>query len=257
MILYMVISHQWFSIFSVHVGKRSIKEEWFSSQFRERRRPVPINNDNCRKIQHSVLFVLDTSGSIGSQSFKRMTAAVSNLIPLFCQPVQFALMTFNRRRWLEFCFNCFDNTFPGRTAAKQAIANIAYRTVGSGATYTGTATKCVCQELLSYSKCGLCKSSRIDIVFITDGYSNGPLDVCEEVKCIHRQRELRDINTYAIGIRNYRESEIRCIANYTNTETVFRFENFEEFQVYMNNVTTRLNAGNLAKYNCTTMRLNP
>ena len=176
-----------------------------------------------------------------------MTAAVSKLATLFCNPVQFALMTFSRRRWLEFCFNCFDNTLAGRIAARQAIANTVYH---GGATHSGKAAKCVCNELLNYQKCGLFRLSCIDVVFITDGYSNGPCNVCEEVKCLHNHPH-RIINTYAIGIKNYRESEIRCISKYSSSETVFSFESFDEFEEYMNNVTTALlNPNNYHKYNC-------
>ena len=53
---------------------------------------------------------------------------------------------------LEFCFNCFDNTINGRSAAKQAISNAIYR---GGLTHTGKAARCACSELLSYQKCGL------------------------------------------------------------------------------------------------------
>ena len=237
--------------FSVHVyiGKRSITEKWIPShQFRQRRQSDSYKDSHVKR---SVLFVLDTSGSIGKQTFQRMTAALSSLTPFFCKPVQFALMTFNERRWLEFCFNCFDNTLAGRVAAKEAIENTVYRSVGSGATHSGEAVRCACNELINIQKCGLFQSSCIDVVFITDGYSNGPLDVCEEVKCLHNN-QFRTINTYAIGINNYREAEIKCIANYSSSETVFSFESFIQFEEYINNITTALtDPVNFGKYNCT------
>ena len=226
-------------VFSHTLGKRSVR--WLSSpQFRQRRQT--IRND-----QRSVLFVLDTSDSIGRQNFERMTATISNLATLFCSPVQFALMTFSDRRWLEFCFNCFENTLAGRIAARQAIANTVYR---GGLTHFGEAARCICNELISYQKCGLFRSSYIDVVFITDGCSTGPLNICEEVKCLHNN-QYRTINTYAIGINNYNPAEIRCISKYSNTETVFSFESFDEFQEYFNNVTTTLTSPvNFGKYHC-------
>ena len=233
--------------FSVHVytGKRSIKEKWIlSHQFRQRRQIDFCEDSNVKR---SVLFVLDTSGSIGRQTFQRMTAALSSLTPFFCKPVQFALMTFNHRRWLEFCFNCFENTLAGRIAAGEAIANATYR---AGYTHSGEAARCVCNELINIQKCGLFQSSCIDVVFITDGQSNGPLDVCEEVKCLHNN-QFRTINTYAIGIKNYREAEIQCISKYSSSETVFSFESFNQFQEYINNVTTALtDPVNFGKYDC-------
>ena len=179
-----------------------------------------------------------------------MTAAVSRLTAFFCKPVQFALMTFNERRWLEFCFNCFDNTLTGRNAARQAIANTVYRNVGSGWTYTGRAATCVCNELIDIHKCGLFQFSCIDVIFITDGQSNGPVKVCNAVKCLHDHPH-RIINTYAIGIKNYRESEIQCISKYSNSETVFSFDSFDQFEGYITNVTTALiDPVNFGIYDC-------
>ena len=235
------------SYFSVHVyiGKRSIKEKWIPShQFRQRRQVGFCEDNNVRR---SVLFVLDTSGSIGQQTFQKMTTALSTLTPFFCAPVQFALMTFSQKRWLEFCFNCFDNTLDGRIAVQQAIANTVYR---GGTTHSGKAARCACNELISIQKCGLFQSSCIDVIFITDGQSNGPLNVCEEVKCLH-DNQFRTINTYAIGIENYRESEIQCISKYSNSETVFSFDSFDEFEGYITNVTTALtNQGDDLRYDC-------
>ena len=230
----------------MYIGKRSIKEKWIPSHRFRQQRQTDICKDSS--VKRSVLFVLDTSGSIGRQSFERMTAALSNLTSFFCYPVQFALMTFNHRRWLEFCFNCFENTLAGRIAAGQAIANATYR---SGATHSGKAARCVCNELINIQKCGLFQSSCIDVVFITDGHSNGPLEVCQEVKCLHNN-QYRTINTYAIGINNYDRAEIQCISKYSSKETVFSFESFDKFQQYLNNVTTALTSPvNFGRYNCT------
>ena len=201
-------------------------------------RQASLVNRNCQSTSHSILFVLDTSGSIGEESYKRMTTAVSSLVPLFCAPTQFAMLTFGDMLRLEFCFNCFDNTLNGRIAAGQAIINTKYR--HGPRTRTGEAARCVCNELLDLYKCGLAPVSCIDVVFITDGLSNGGLDVCSEVRCLHNHRS-RHINTYAIGINNYNEREIKCLSSYSNTEeVVFGFESFSEFVGYLNNVTARL-----------------
>jgi len=186
-----------------------------------------------------------------------MTTAVSHLVALFCYPTQFAVMTFGDLLQLEFCFNCFNNSVSGRLAARQAIMNIRYR---GGGTNTGEAIRCACSELLDRYKCGLDPFSLIDVIFITDGLSGGALDACCEVQCLHNHPS-RYINTYAIGINNYNAEEIRCLSSYSKSEqVVFGFENINEFEGYLNNVTARLLLPeNIGRYNCINRdrRLNP
>ena len=65
----------------MYIGKRSIKEKWIPRhQFRQRWQ-VGFCEDN--NVKCSVLFVLDTSGSIGQQTFQKMTNALSTLTPFF------------------------------------------------------------------------------------------------------------------------------------------------------------------------------
>jgi len=171
-------------------GKRAVRKRLLpphSYLMRHPRQIIPAYNCPYR----SILFVLDTSGSIGRENFARMTTAVSSLVTLFCAPTQFAVMTIGDLLRLEFCFNCFNNSFVGRRAAGQAIMNARYR---GGGTNTGEAVRCVCNELLDYRKCGLWRDSCIDVIFITDGYSNGALDVCSEVQCLHNYILVRHIN---------------------------------------------------------------
>ncbi len=185
---------------------------------------------------HYILFVLDTSGSIGSTNFGRVTSAISKLMALFCKPVQAAVMTFNREFHLEFCFNCFNNDLAGRDSARQAISRIRYR---GGATHTAGAAQCVCNELLK-TGCGLKSDANcIDIVFVTDGHSNDPTQqICDEIRCIHNH--YLNINTYAIGIGNYDQNELNCIAQSSSDFSIFEFENFDEFEDELDEVVDRL-----------------
>ena len=223
--------------------------EWLPPYRYHKRHPRQTNSVNHICQRRSILFVLDTSGSIGRESYRTMTTAVSSLVTLFCVPTQFAVITFAHKLRLEFCFNCFNNTLNGRRAAGQAIINTRY--CHGRRTRTGAAARCVCSELLDQYKCGLDPFSCIDVVFITDGHSNGALDVCREVQCLHNHPS-RHINTYAIGINNYNAEEIRCLSRYSNSEqVVFGFESFNEFYDYLNNVTARLlSSTNTARYNC-------
>ena len=180
-------------------------------------------------MQH-ILFVLDTSGSIKEATFNRVTAALSELIPLFCNPIKVAVMTFDHEYFVEFCFNCYDNTCGGRVAAGEAMASVDYDFNRSGTryTHTGGATRCVCDFMLTPT-CGLDPAANcIDVVYITDGRSNDPnRDVCQDIQCLHSRF---GVTTYAIGIGNISTPELECISDADPGEYhLFNFDTFDEF----------------------------
>ena len=157
-----------------------------------------------------LLFILDTSGSVGSATFSRMVNNLSVLVPLFCDNTKVAAITFSSEIYHHFCFNCYN-----MQEAKSAIASIKYR---GGLTHTGRTLKCTCEEILTAS-CGLPSEDEyrncpapIDVIVITDGHSNGPLDVCEQAKCLHNH-PFYDINTFTIGVKNYNQKELDCIVD--------------------------------------------
>ena len=193
------------------------------------------------QIQH-VLFVLDTSGSVGACQFQRMKDAIGKLPSLFCKQVKFAVITFSSYVNLEFCFNCYENTFNGRTQVTTAIDAIPYR---EGGTNTGATARCVCDELLQPA-CGIGTNPNcLDVVFITDGKSNDPnLQICDEIRCLHRRL---GVDTYAIGINSgsgftpsYNRAELDCITNYGDLTSAFEFESFTAFETAIENITQRL-----------------
>ena len=66
------------------------------------------------------------------------------------------------------------------------------------------------------------------MIFITDGRSNDrSLEVCNEVACLHNRY---GINTYAVGISNYDQSELKCISDQSDMFNQFAYVNFEDFQ---------------------------
>lgn len=197
-------------------------------------------------IQH-ILFVLDSSGSIGSTSYQRMKDAIGKLVPLFCSQIQTALVDFGTNINLEYCFDCFDNTYNGRTAAKNAISKAQYH---NSMTNTGATAKCICDELLN-SDCGISRTPEcLDVVFITDGQSNDPkYKICNEVKCLHQRT---GISTYAIGINNYKKAELDCISHSSSLMNAFKYESFKDFEDSIEDIIRRLAANPTidGKYSC-------
>ena len=209
----------------------------------------PATNCQPDGTQH-ILFMLDTSGSIGKTEFDRMTATLGGLVTLFCKPIKIAVMTFDHDYYVEFCFDCFDNTCLGRLDAGIAMSSINYR---HGWTHTAGAATCACDFLLT-STCGLDPTANcIDVVFITDGHSNDPsLDICTEVQCLHNRF---GVNTYAIGITNsINEAELDCITNNSiqpGKFHLFNFDTFDEFNEVLDEIIVVLaNPDPNAVYTC-------
>ena len=182
-----------------------------------------------------ILFVLDTSGSVRVTFFNRVTALLSQLVALFCDPIKIAVMTFDHEYFVEFCFDEHNNTALGRYQAGEAIRNISYIREGQGPgtrwTHTAGAAQCVCNYMLT-SACRLPVAANcIDVVFLTDGRSNDPsLNVCTEIRCLHNRR---GVNTFAIGIANFLMQELECIVDPDlglDDYHVFDFLSFDEFE---------------------------
>ena len=203
-----------------------------------------------------VLFVLDTSGSITIEEFDRMTNALGCLVPLFCDPIKVAVMTFDHDYFMEFCFDCYDgNTCEDRKNAGNAIRSIRHR---RGYTHTGGAARCLCQDILHFDSqlCGVNHdvNNCFEVVFITDGQSNDPrLQVCDEIRCLHSDTRVR---THVMGIGNrINQDEMDCIT--TDASSYFFFENFNEFQTKLSGVVELLRfskeQGGGGSYTCATV----
>ncbi|CAI8040328.1 Integrin alpha-X [Geodia barretti] len=247
---------------TVDHGKRSVREELKRPINRQRRstaepEPLPFKPTQFNMTEHGhryrrqsrcgpnstqyILFVLDTSGSVGKSEFDRATAVLSELVLFFCHPIKIAVMTFDHEYFVEFCFDCFDNTCGGRVNAGDAISSINYGYSRSGTrwTHTAGAALCVCDFMLT-EICGVpVASDCIDVVFITDGRSNDPnLNVCDEIACLH---DRYGVTTYAIGIANAYQQQLECISNADpDFFHLFNFFDFDEFEDTFHELVDRL-----------------
>ena len=168
-----------------------------------------------------------------------MVNKLSTLVPLFCDNTKVAAITFGSSIYHEFCFNCYEGK-----QLNTALSSIPYR---GGSTHTGRAVKCACEEILTIP-CGLPSTNEyqncpapIDVIIITDGKSNGPLDVCKEAKCLHQQ-SLYDVNTFTIGVGNYNRKELDCIADQDNLNVnhIFYMKDFDELEKFLQKVIVYL-----------------
>ena len=243
----------------INADRRSVQEERKGHQLSQRHstpepEPLPIDPSpfnmqehlgryrrrSCDVQQH-ILFVLDTSGSIREKDFNRVTSLLARIIPLFCKPINIAVMTFDHEYFVEFCFDEYDNTPLGRINAGADISSIQYihegQEPGTRWTHTAGAAQCVCNYMLTHA-CGLPgDTSCIDVVFITDGHANDPnYDVCTEIKCLHSPNR-RGVNTFAIGIGNRNELKLECMIDTDlalDEYHLFNFPTLDELETQFN-----------------------
>ena len=204
----------------------------FADHHTRYRRRSQYEHCNAPDSVRHVLFMLDTSASIDQKDFENMTRSLSKLVRHFCRPTKIAVMVFNHRQYLEFCFNCFDNNCTERKLAEKAIKDIRYR---AGLTHTASATQCVCDAILTPS-CGFSNNTGacLDVIYITDGQSNDPnRNVCGTVECLHNHSNA-DVKVYAFGIGNdIDRDELECITRSRNYNSwgnrIFRVPTIQSF----------------------------
>ena len=200
-----------------------------------RRRKNLAPSNRCTNNDRYLLFMLDTSGSIGNATFTRMTAKLSHLVRLFCKNTKIAAMTFGSHIYHEFCFNC--DKFNAVNRIGDAIKSIPYH---GGGTQTARALKCACNNILTVP-CGLPSKQKykscpapIDVIIITDGHSSG--DVCKEAKCLHNHPFYK-INTFSIGVgNNIHYSNLNCIGNNDDPGHIFNMNSFNDLEILIDKV---------------------
>jgi hypothetical protein len=211
------------------------------------------------KTQH-ILFVLDTSGSIGQVNFARITRVLADLTALFCKGIRIAVMTFDHEYYVEFCFDEYGDGQIDQAA--NDIRDIPYiregQPPGTRWTHTAGAAQCACEYMLTPT-CGLTDPAAdcINVVFITDGQANDPtLDVCTEIRCLHQRR---GVNTFAIGIgiRDYQRLECMRDDDLELDEYhLFKFGSVTDLEEQFELITNRIMTPPY-NYPCSNLRNNP
>lgn len=234
-----------------------IIELWWSyTGCTERSECKAEHGNNCTL--RTLIFILDTSGSVGSSDFSMMIDTISRFLPLFCGSMQLAILTYSSDIYMELCFDCYNLTCqdqqlcPDRTSLHSAIKAIQYR---GGNTRTGPATRCVHDYVLDpLSGCKVDISSDcVDIIYITDGMSNGPLahpHTCNEANCLKNHPIwCGRVNTYAIGIGDrVNLHELQCLTKSDIDESVFKVSNVTDLDQLVTNATMLLSSN--PSYTC-------
>ena len=177
---------------------------------------VLIFHTVCQNVLRGIdlIFVLDSSGSIGSRNFQLVRNFVANVVTqLDIGPdrSRVGLITFSSSAIVQFGLN----TYRTNTSLLQAIARIPY----SGG---GTNTQAGLNTLISIFSTTFGARPRVDgipriAVVVTDGRSNSPSATIAAANRVHANNLL----TYAVGVgSNLNMDELNAIATDPDSQYV-------------------------------------
>ena len=184
-----------------------------------------------------VLYILDSSGSIGITNFNSMTTAMANLSLFHCPKTKIAAMSYSTKVYKNYCFNCDQDLVP----RYEAIKGISYL---NRLTASGDAINYACNNMLN-TPCGFpsnlngLNAPNLDVVFITDGHSNHGKNVCEAAKC---WSNFSNINVFPIGIeigitKRADYEELECIrGNIVNGASKLSLRNFADLVEFIKDI---------------------
>ena len=177
-----------------------------------------------------ILFILDSSGSIGSTEFTKMKEILANLVPLFCKESKFAVLSYGDKIERNICFSC-DQDEEHNALFREALLSIEYHNGDS--TRTGDAIKCACNDMLQ-AGCGYHNEadSITDVIIITDGHYNDGENPCFAARCF---QDKVNVISVAIG-HNVDYDELSCIEddNRPSPEYIFNVQDMTSLEVLYN-----------------------
>ena len=211
------------------------------SQLNEDTIPMPfdLNKESHQKRQRTnqenkyVLYILDSSGSIGRTNFKKMTNVVAQFSLFYCPGTKIAVMSYSSYVYKNYCFSCDQNNILTRYNAIKSIPFL------NNMTASGDAIQCACDYMLN-SPCGFPRATgenapEVDVIFITDGHSNRGKDVCTAANC---WSSFYNLNVFTIGIGNHiNYQELDCIkGDINNGCSLFNLKDFKELLTLLTDV---------------------
>ena len=161
------------------------------------------------------MFVLDSSGSIGSTNFQKMrnfVKTVINDLDIGPRRTQVGVIVFSSTASVSFHLNSYSD----RQSLMAAVNRIPY--IGSG-----TKTADALYLLINQGFVGACPKNqgvpRVAMV-VTDGKSNDPSLTVTAAEAL---RQVPSIMTYAVGIGGADETELNTIASTRNHRKLVRY----------------------------------
>ena len=190
----------------------------------------------------NIIFVVDSSGSIGSTIYRDVLQVLSNFSGLFCGEVSIGLLTYSTHIDLEFCPTCHRNLGSSYLSVVQPkIKNARYH---NGLTHTGEVVKCLSDHVLPSPRCpDLTKKTQV--IFFTDGSHNGCLKPKEALIDLHNRYP--KLETYSIGMGDIDTNGVKdlIIKDRLDPENIFSVKNITQFKKLLEYVHRLINSNNL------------
>ncbi|CAH1777003.1 unnamed protein product [Owenia fusiformis] len=170
-----------------------------------------------QKQEGEIVFVLDSSGSVGSSNFNKIKAFVINIVkflPIASDEVRIGVISYESSVYHIIRLHQYTT----QTSLQNAIRSIPYQ---GGGTATGTAINAGRVELRS----GRANTPKL-LVVVTDGkasYNSDPIQPSNAARS-------EGIVMFAVGIGRTDDAELRAIANDPDQEHMFYVGNFNALE---------------------------
>ncbi|XP_013404302.1 von Willebrand factor A domain-containing protein 2 [Lingula anatina] len=185
----------------------------------------------CDILRADLVFVLDSSGSVGASNFQQMLTFVQNVVnsmEVGLDKIRVGLIKYSSSSLIEFDLNDYTNN----ASVIQRIGNVNY--IGGGtATHLGLSS--LVNVMKSSGRQNVTGTPQIGIV-ITDGRSNSKPLTVQYAERVHEN----DIIVFAVGVTTGIDySELQSIASDPDSKYVFDLTDFTDFSSFKSEIEAR------------------
>lgn len=172
----------------------------------------------CGVVPADIVFILDSSGSVGSTNFQKMLGFVKNMVngmDISPTGTEVGVITYSDRTHLEFHLNAHSD----KQSLEQAISGIRYI---SGGTNTADALKYARETSFQTANGARNNAAKIAIV-ITDGMSTSTIATSAEAQRLRQQ----GVTVFSVGVGSANKQELDAMATDPDNSHVFVVNNFD------------------------------
>ncbi|XP_068137600.1 collagen alpha-1(XII) chain isoform X2 [Hyperolius riggenbachi] len=189
---------------------------------------IPPAREVCKGAKADIVFLIDSSWSIGDDNFNKVRQFIFNTIGAFdvINPagIQVSFVQFSDEAQTEFKLN----TYADKSQALGALANVRYK---GGNTKTGKALKFVREKVLTVEN-GMRRAVPKVLVVVTDGRSQ------DDVKKYAMDIQHSGFSVFVIGVADVDYNELRNIGSKPSDRHVFIVDDFDAFEKIEDNLIT-------------------